>query len=174
MKNCIYCNSNNIRKFGKYKGKQKYYCVNCKKHFSEDSNPKRGLIIEGKKYCGTCDSFKLLSEFLYVNNKPRSKCKICFLQKNNSRYSNYKLTEEEFNNLLNNQDNYCVICNKEFKSNRNTFIDHDHVSGKVRGLLCPKCNNLLGSCGDNIEILKSAIIYLEKNKLTAVTDVYCR
>ena len=43
-------------------------------------------------------------------------------------------------------------------------IDHDHKTRKVRGLLCPKCNNLLGSCDDNIEILNSAISYLEHYK----------
>jgi hypothetical protein len=43
-------------------------------------------------------------------------------------------------------------------------IDHDHVTGKVRGLLCKKCNSLLGFAGDSIQILRDAIEYLEISK----------
>ncbi len=162
MENCIHCKSKNFYKHGKLKnGTQQYHCNNCKKFFTENSNPKRGLIVEGKKYCSACDTFKPLDEFLYSQGKPRSKCKICFLNKNNSRYKIYKLNEAKFNEVLNSQNNKCAICHKEFKANRNTFIDHDHKTGNVRGLLCPKCNILLGTCNDNIEILKTAIKYLE-------------
>ena len=86
-------------------------------------------------------------------------------RKKNRLKTKYNITYDEFINMLNEQNNKCTICDKEFKSIRVTFIDHDHTNGKVRGLLCPKCNNLLGSCLDNISILKSAILYLEKNCL---------
>ena len=166
MENCIHCGSKDFYKHGKPNGVQLYHCNNCKKYFTEGSNPKRGLVIEGKKYCSACDTFKSLDEFLYSQGKPRSKCKLCFLIKNKStwRYTSHNLTKEEFNLMLTSQNNKCAICHNEFKVNRNTFIDHDHATGKIRKLLCPKCNMLLGGCNDNIETLKSAILYLEDNQ----------
>jgi hypothetical protein len=43
-------------------------------------------------------------------------------------------------------------------------VDHCHTSGKTRGILCGKCNLMLGKAEDNIGYLKSAIKYLEKHK----------
>lgn len=173
MKNCIYCNYDKLAKFGKRNGIQMYRCNNCGKHFTENSNSKRNLIINGEKYCKICDSFKPLSEYFHKKGKPRSICKSCYQIKNNSRYSAYKLNENEFTILLNNQNNQCAICNVEFKSNRNTFIDHDHATGNIRELLCPKCNNLLGACGDNVMILQSAINYLSKHMTINKKIVSC-
>lgn len=42
------------------------------------------------------------------------------------------------------------------------YIDHNHTTGEVRGLLCSNCNTILGLCNDNIIILQSAISYLNK------------
>jgi hypothetical protein len=91
--------------------------------------------------------------------------------KNNRKFyqikKNYNLSETDFNNMIINQNNKCLICNKEFKfkddSNKHIHIDHNHKTGNVRGLLCPKCNLLLGICNDNVEILKSAIQYLKEH-----------
>ena len=44
------------------------------------------------------------------------------------------------------------------------FVDHDHTGNFVRGILCTKCNTLLGMANDNIEILENAIKYLMKSK----------
>lgn len=62
------------------------------------------------------------------------------------------------------QDNRCAICHRlEFsESKRYLSIDHNHQTGKVRALLCGKCNTILGMAGDNIEILRNAVDYLEK------------
>lgn len=51
----------------------------------------------------------------------------------------------------------CPICTKPLKK-PNT--DHDHASGEVRGLLCPRCNRALGRFGDSIALLQSAAAYL--------------
>lgn len=69
----------------------------------------------------------------------------------------YKITVEEHSKLLSNQNNACAICLKETK----LAIDHDHGTGKVRGLLCPKCNGGLGMFLDNPDLLRKAINYLE-------------
>lgn len=50
----------------------------------------------------------------------------------------------------------CGIC-----GNRGTHIDHDHVTGKFRDVLCNTCNAGLGMFHDNLELLKKAVTYLE-------------
>ena len=75
---------------------------------------------------------------------------------------NYGITIEKYNEMLNSQSNRCLICNNEFKPIKDTYIDHNHITGKVRGLLCIKCNSGIGYFKDNIEKLKLAIKYLEE------------
>jgi len=107
-------------------------------------------------YCKSCNNED--HRIRYLNSSEyRNKLKF------NGLRNLYKITQENYLRMLNNQNNKCAICNNEFKSNRLTLIDHNHINGNVRGLLCPNCNNLLGNSKDSIEILKSAISYLEKN-----------
>lgn len=75
----------------------------------------------------------------------------------------YKLNEEEYKELFVKQNNKCAICGNEFGDDLKGFVDHSHETGKVRGVLCTKCNTLLGFANDNIEILKAAIEYLLNN-----------
>lgn len=74
----------------------------------------------------------------------------------------YGITKDQFNEMFNNQQGCCAIC-KQHQSlfNRTLAVDHCHTTGQVRGLLCGQCNLLLGHANDNIEILLSAIAYLQ-------------
>jgi len=69
------------------------------------------------------------------------------------------LTLREYEDMLDISNNLCAICNKEDLSKR-LAIDHCHTTGKVRGLLCSKCNRGLGYFDDNTGLLKKAISYL--------------
>lgn len=77
----------------------------------------------------------------------------------------YGLTGPEYEQLLKDQNNSCWIClashNPDQKRGR-LYVDHDHKTGKVRGLLCGGCNSALGHFKDNVEILEKAIQYLKK------------
>lgn len=63
----------------------------------------------------------------------------------------------------------CKLCDihvSEFTGKKKKLcIDHDHQTGKVRGLLCEACNSMLGMARDNVETLKKAIQYLEDSKV---------
>lgn len=75
----------------------------------------------------------------------------------------YGITLEDYANLLAAQKDCCAICKKhksEFKIAMHT--DHDHKTGKIRGILCQKCNRGLGFFNDNKELLDSAKQYLNK------------
>lgn len=70
----------------------------------------------------------------------------------------YKITEFELLNYLTTQKNKCGICDNVF--NNNILVDHNHDTGKIRGLLCRNCNFAIGLFKDNIKTLKNAIKYI--------------
>lgn len=71
----------------------------------------------------------------------------------------YGISEEFYNNLQDRQNGFCAICG--IKPQR-LYVDHCHYTKKIRGLLCLKCNSMLGFCNDNITTLNNAILYLSK------------
>lgn len=72
---------------------------------------------------------------------------------------NFNLTLEDYNTLLQKQNNVCAICGKT--CSKSLAVDHDHKTGKVRGLLCNNCNRALGHFKDSVENLTNAINYLK-------------
>lgn len=79
----------------------------------------------------------------------------------------YNLTVEEYERIFSNQNHKCAICGKKDFAPK---IDHDHATGKVRGILCFTCNCALGAFNDNISLLKSAIFYLNANNTVTDTE----
>lgn len=77
----------------------------------------------------------------------------------------YGLTLDAYSALLESQNFGCKICKKPNtdKARRNLSVDHDHKTGRVRGLLCGACNKLIGLANDNPTILLKAIQYLKGN-----------
>ena len=76
------------------------------------------------------------------------------------RLKQYNLTEKEYKDLSDKQNGCCAICGMKPKDKICLYIDHDHETGVVRGLLCSHCNFMLGHAKDSIDILKSGIEYL--------------
>jgi 5-methylcytosine-specific restriction endonuclease McrA len=134
--------------------------------------------------CRKCGIEKPLAGFYKDPHRKigyRSNCKVCERGRTRSRSSLeyiakkklidkvghlkkvYGLTPEKIQEILIKQDSKCKICGStEFGIKRNVpHIDHDHATGKIRGLLCCHCNIGLGCFKDNVESLKSAIKYLE-------------
>lgn len=79
------------------------------------------------------------------------------------RLMDYGITEEVLENIKQKQNNKCAICGKIINEFTKDFaIDHDHKTGKVRGLLCMNCNIGLGAFRDNKTIMRKAIDYLNR------------
>jgi len=117
------------------------------------------------RVCSQCGIEKKITEFhrrSSVSCGVMSHCKSC----NNHLSRKYRLSEDEYNKLLISQDGKCAICKSEDPGGRYTVlnVDHDHNTGEVRGLLCLRCNHVLGYVNDDIEILKTAIDYLSTRK----------
>jgi hypothetical protein len=73
---------------------------------------------------------------------------------------NYGITAEEYDVLLEAQNGRCALC-RDVPSNRRLHVDHNHITGKIRGLLCHKCNIALGMFRDNPRVIAQALVYLE-------------
>lgn len=78
----------------------------------------------------------------------------------------YGMTLEQYDELFGRQNGECFICSQpETVRSKNgkvklLAVDHDHKTGIVRGLLCNRCNVILGLADDNIDLLKDIIDYL--------------
>lgn len=72
--------------------------------------------------------------------------------------SKYGLTMEEYDERLAQQNGQCAICLVDVEK---PHVDHDHVTGQVRALLCSPCNTAIGSMRDNASIMRRAAEYVE-------------
>lgn len=136
------------------------------------------------KPCARCKTVLPLAEFrLEGKNKdyPRSWCRPCDAayakerwDKNkdamSQRYKEtswarlYGITPEQYGRLLGDQHGRCAICDQECNSGRALAVDHDHDTGKVRGLLCGNCNKGLGNFKDSLYLLREAEEYLRAHE----------
>ena len=79
----------------------------------------------------------------------------------------YGLSIEDWEDIFNKQNGVCAICNLpetviDKGTKRRLAVDHCHSTGKIRGLLCTKCNKGIGLLNDSPEILDKASAYLRK------------
>jgi hypothetical protein len=83
------------------------------------------------------------------------------IKRNRHYKTRYGIDIETYNLLLLQQNHSCLICGVHQKElTKRLAIDHCHQTGKVRGLLCAKCNKGLGQFNDNPELIKRAAAYL--------------
>lgn len=152
-------------------------CGKCKKtlEWSEfDKNPSKSDGLNGT--CKKCRSARVINDrdrkAIYAqgwvrDNRERDQRNKVEWNKKNPGYfrdlklKKYGLTTEKFEALLEAQGHACAICRHVGKLN----IDHDHATGKVRALLCHKCNAGIGLLNESPELLRVAANYLEKIKL---------
>lgn len=84
----------------------------------------------------------------------------------------YGITQEQLDALLSVQGNTCAICRAGFKSTADTHIDHCHLNGHVRAVLCSTCNKKLGVLEKDGGVwLSKASIYLLRYKTASVVDL---
>lgn len=86
-------------------------------------------------------------------------CKSC--AKARRMLKKYGITPEDYENMVKKQGGKCLVCRKG--QDKRLVIDHDHVSGQVRGLLCNNCNAGIGFMQDRPDLLVYAAQYLDKS-----------
>lgn len=81
------------------------------------------------------------------------------------RMKKYGMSQDDFDALLEKQGMACAICHRDdWPGKHLPHVDHDHKSGKIRGILCSKCNTALGLVNESLEIIKSMENYIRKNQ----------
>ncbi len=125
----------------------------------------------GSYYQANKEKIKARSNEYYAKNKEKIHKKMKERYKNNKNFYidqhlkyRYNVSTTEYNDMFDAQKGKCIICGTH-QSNlkRSLSIDHSHKTNKVRGLLCTKCNLILGLADDNVNLLQNAIKYLENN-----------
>ena len=129
-------------------------CTKCKETkpldmFYGDKNQRSGLTC----WCKECHKAQSLR---YRKENPKDKLygRRWWLQ------NRYGISLEEYESLLLSQEGKCIVCHKVCSSGRSLAVDHCHTTGKVRGLLCRRCNTAIGLLGDTYEGVQRAADYL--------------
>jgi len=132
--------------------------------------PQRNKKInaDGDVWCARCTSYLPITRFQVLKSGPKAGTPSAYCRRCAKTYAHelrlknaYGITTEQYENLLRIQDGRCAIC-RDRPRRYNLAVDHDHQTGKIRGLLCKRCNHdLLGTARDSIEILERAVCYLE-------------
>jgi hypothetical protein len=78
------------------------------------------------------------------------------------RMNLYGLSSEAYYTLLGEQGGACAVCGSDDWLTRVPHVDHNHITGRARGIVCRKCNLALGMIDDDVNIAKSLVKYLEK------------
>ena len=134
----------------------------------------RRRVPEGSRWCPACDSLKPLEEF------PRNRshrgghggyCKPCHNQKGRETYirlygstreyhlrRRYGIGAADVEAMIQAQGGLCAAC----RTDKPVHVDHDHGSGRVRGVLCFLCNQALGNVRDDITRLRGLVSYLHR------------
>lgn len=124
--------------------------------------------LEKEVHCFSCS-------VVFLAKPPYTKkyCSVCFTERRRRRHEEYKKTplgstahaRSKYNLSLDevetlNSVSNCAICDRYFDTDVVRAIDHDHSTGRVRGVLCKQCNTALGGFKDSTELINKAILYL--------------
>jgi hypothetical protein len=130
------------------------------------------------KVCSKCKTTKDVDLFYKSKSGALGRsgqCKDCTNKRHKNAYcpqkalakalkGKYNITIADYDQLLFKQENCCAICRGSDTGHLGRFVvDHDHLTGKVRGLLCWSCNVGIGHLKDNPQILVAAANYLNVN-----------
>lgn len=129
-------------------------------------------VPEGMKWCKDCGEIKPLDTFVLSKKSPTGRGSYCKPCQNARTYESrqrlhggsreyhlrhrYGIGAKAFESMLAEQDGKCPICERPDPEH----VDHDHETGKVRGILCFNCNQGLGNFRDDIRSLIRAVNYL--------------
>lgn len=127
----------------KSKGRDLYAPKQAKRH------PGAGLVPSADGTCGVPGC-----------GKPIQSLGMCWAHY--ARERRYGLQHDEVDAVIRAQGG-CGICRRAEPGRRGWVVDHDHATGRVRGVLCTRCNTGLGGLGDSIEGLTAALDYLKRN-----------
>ena len=150
-----------------------FYCTDCfrrrdqaayeRKRLREGRRVRRlDVLPEGHKRCAACEQVKPFVDFHAAGRGQGQypQCKPCRKEQSRGNHllRTYGLDSATLQQLVDAQGGVCAVCRQAAP----VHVDHDHVSGRVRGVLCFNCNGGLGQFKDRAGVMRSAIDYLER------------
>lgn len=150
-KRAVYCNDK-CKRNGKYKARSVK---------SASCHPGKKLVAKG--LCSVC--YKLKNGYVYDKAHKR----------NWHLKSTYGIDQQIFDWVLAAQKNKCNVCEKELKlggkrTKDHAVVDHDHITHKVRGIICHACNVAIGMFNDNPSVMVKAANYVMGYDLAEIRD----
>lgn len=184
MKYCIRCKTtksyddfykNKLSKDGHY-----HYCKSCKSDYSKKKYDNKRVFPEKKNgkliHCRRCWEYLEQDQFPKIRKNGKyssfTYCKKCDDEIGTLfNLKRFNMTREDYVKLEEKQNKKCKICNEKENKNKRLSVDHNHECcdgafscGKcIRGLLCSRCNKVLGQVNDDRNILENMINYLESS-----------
>lgn len=134
------CKIDGCESYSKARG----WCYNHWKQWQRTGDPLGKAAQPCKNKCGNMTS-----------SKRRAACYDC------RKLAHFGITMVDYNRMLKEQNGVCAICFKECGRHLRLSVDHCHKTGKVRGLLCMRCNLALGALDDNVDRMRMALKYME-------------
>lgn len=143
------------------------YCRNCAAAIYRAKREQAGHLVRpdaippGHKFCRVCATVKPFAEWSRSTRAAdglQSRCKQCASEAGRRDHlaKSYGLSPDDVASLLRQQQGVCLICLRRPA----VHVDHDHVTGEVRGMLCFRCNAALGQFDDTPATLRRAARYL--------------
>lgn len=131
--------------------------------------PKNSKCSEGRtRVCKLCTNSKSREWLSEVGKNDPEFLQRRFESQEKEKARKYKITVEDLRNMREQAKGLCSVCNLpptlNGKSSMSLHIDHCHETGRVRGLLCARCNLTLGRAEDDPELLRKLASYLERHK----------
>lgn len=133
-------------------------CIKCSTDLTEETQyPSHRR--DGNYICKSCHNSRVKS---WMKDNPE---KWDYYNRKTTLRKRYGISPELYEELLLKQEGRCAICGSNNPGGRFKYfnVDHNHSTGKIRGLLCLYCNTGLGKFGDNTTFLRKAVEYLEEN-----------
>jgi hypothetical protein len=116
-------------------------------------NPQDKIIYDKKYYLKNKNKIKK------ANREYRKTERGQLAHKNGELKRKFGITLDEYDDIFNEQGGVCLICHQpEF--NRRLAVDHEHQTGKIRGLLCTRCNHIIGYLEKKPELIKKFLDYI--------------
>lgn len=163
------------------------------KEYSKKWKAKKDKIIPLTKICFTYKIEKNFSDFHKRNTRKDglcAYCKICVLKRNSEKEykqqraiyglqyrknsidqrrnynlkKSYGVTLEQKKEMFEKQERKCAICPRTIENVNVACLDHEHITKKIREILCRKCNSAIGLLGDDPEICDNAAAYIRKHR----------
>jgi hypothetical protein len=147
-------------------------CKQCKNEETSEryySNPdvmERKKALEKVKYHLHQDEKIAYAKKYLSANKERvnARKRVTYRKQGRNQWlkKNYGITSEEYEKILAKQNGRCAICETDIPNGLHKIwnVDHDHKSGKVRGLLCWNCNSAIGLLKDDDKVIENALRYV--------------